>query len=201
MPRSITSPKKNPHRVKQKAAKPKHQKVARPNVFDHSVLDYDPSETQFSNYKKLGLLADANTIGAARSTITGFKPRNLGQPCADPTPEGFVHPLEGEVCEKRYVHRMVPEGEQKVLRALLAKHGEFGFSAMARDMKINTLQHTEAHLRRRIAKMKAEDAAEAAAAAEAVAQGRPVPMARNAIPRKIKKRPNRAFSKKSTHFL
>ena len=68
-------------------------------------------------------------------------------------------------------------------------------------MKINTLQHTEAHLRRRIAKMKAEDAAEAAAAAEAVAQGQPVPMARNAIPRKIKKRPNRAFSKTSTNFL
>ena len=187
MPRSVTRPKKSPHRVKQKATKPKHQKVARPNVFDHSVLDYDPSETQFSNYKQLGLLADANTIGAARSTITGFKPRNLGQPCADPTPEGGVHPLKNEVCEKRYVHRtlkpvdtaaalasgsaprpplpqprarvlplvlgsspspfeatrqpssgplkaedlrpnrltgMVPEGEQKVLRALLAKHGE-----------------------------------------------------------------------------
>ena len=105
MPRSVTRPKKSPHRVKQKATKPKHQKVARPNVFDHSVLDYDPSETQFSNYKQLGLLADANTIGAARSTITGFKPRNLGQPCADPTPEGGVHPLKNEVCEKRYVHR------------------------------------------------------------------------------------------------
>ena len=201
MPRSITRPKKSPHRVKQKVAKPKSQKIAQPNAFDHSVLNYDPSATQFSNFKKLGLLADVNTIGAARSTITGFKPRNLGQPCADPTPEGFEHPLEGEVCEKRYVHRMVPEGEQKVLRALLAKHGDFGLTAMARDMKVNTLQHTEAHLRRRIAKMQAEDAAEAAAEAEAVAQSRPAPMARNAIPKKVKRNPNRAFSKKSTHFL
>ena len=47
-----------------------------------------------------------------------------------------------------------PEVLPFVLRALLAKHGDFGLTAMARDMKVNTLQHTEAHLRRRIAKMK-----------------------------------------------
>ena len=201
MPRSITRPKKSPHRVKQKVAKPKSQKIPQPNVFDHSALAYDPTETQFSNYKKLGLMANANVIGAARDTITGFKPRNLGQPCAEPAPEGFEHPLAAEVPEKRMVHRMVPEGEQKVLRTLLAKHGDFGLSAMARDMKVNTLQHTEAHLRRRIAKMQQEDAKEAAAVAEAEAQSRPAPMARNAIPKKIKKNPNRAFSKKSNNFL
>ena len=43
--------------------------------------------------------------------------------------------------------------------------------------------------------------AEAEAEAEAVAQSRPAPMARNAIPKKVKRNPNRAFNKKSTHFL
>ena len=43
--------------------------------------------------------------------------------------------------------------------------------------------------------------AEAEAEAEAVAQSRPAPMARNAIPKKVKRKPNRAFNKKSTHFL
>jgi hypothetical protein len=195
MPRSRTSHKRNPHKVKIKT-KPRSQKIAKPSVFDHSVLDYDPTKSQFSNYKKLGLLADANQIGAARNTITGFKPRVQG-PMADPAPEGFEHPLRAEVPVGRKVIRQVPEGEQKVLRALIARHAE-DYAAMARDMKVNTYQHTAAHLRKRIRKMLQEDAEEAALVEAAVAQGEPAPPPR--IRKKLTNQPNRAFSKKSMNF-
>ena len=52
----------------------------------------------------------------------------------------------------------------KVLRQLVAKHGG-DHTAMARDMRLNTHQHTAAHLRKRIGKMVEEDAAEEDAAA------------------------------------
>ena len=39
--------------------------------------------------------------------------------------------------------RKLPEGERTVLRKLIARHGD-DFAAMARDAKLNALQHTEA---------------------------------------------------------
>ena len=195
MPRSRSRPKKNPHRLRNRT-KPKSQKIAKPSVFDNSVLSYDPKSSQYENYKRLGLLADVNQIGAVRDTITGFKPRKQG-PCAEPAPEGFEHPLKAEVPEGKKEIRQVPEGEQKVLRALMAKHGE-DHAAMARDMKINTYQQTAAHLRRRIAKMLQEDAQEEAEQEAAVAKGGDAPLPR--IQKKLTKLPNRAFSKKSMNF-
>ena len=173
--------------------------------FQHSALDYDDKKSQFSNYARLGLLADANQIGAASVSITGFKPR-VKVPDAGPSeaagaagPSGAApHPLELEVGEALKVVRAVPPGERTVLCKLLAKYGDDGYARMARDMKLNAMQHTAAHLRGRIAKMRAEDEEDAAAAADAAAKDEPPPQPRHE--RKITKHPNVAFKKRSMHF-
>ena len=77
MPRSRSRPKQKKTRVKVRA-KPvtKKARIASDAAafFDRSSLTYDTSESQFANYARLGLLADANQIGAKRDTILGFKP-------------------------------------------------------------------------------------------------------------------------------
>ena len=83
MPRSRSRPKQKKTRVKVRA-KPvtKKARIASDAAafFDRSSLTYDTSESQFANYARLGLLADANQIGAKRDTILGFKPRVKGLP-------------------------------------------------------------------------------------------------------------------------
>ena len=196
MPRSRSRPKKHSKAAKTSQGKRDPRKIPRPSAFDRSKLGYDPKATQFANYQKLGLLVDSNQIGAERKHIKGFKPRVKG-PCADPAPSGSVHQLELEVPEGLKTIKKVPEGEHKVLSALIERHGD-DYTAMARDMKLNTYQHTAAHLRRRIAKMRSEDAEEAAVAAAAVALGKQAPPPR--LRKKITKNPNKAFSKKSMNF-
>ena len=195
MPRSRSRPKKH-SKSNRVSVKSNHKKIPRPSAFDRSKLDYDPKETQFANYQKLGLLYDANQIGAERKHIKGFKPRVKG-PSAEPAAPGDVHQLELEVPEGLKTVKKVPEGEHKVLSALIERHGD-DYTAMARDMKLNAYQHTAAHLRRRIAKMQSEDAEEAAEAAAAVALGKQAPPPR--LRKKITKNPNKAFSKKSMNF-
>ena len=97
MPRSRSRPKKH-SKSNRVSVKRNHKKIPRPSAFDRSKLDYDPKETQFANYQKLGLLYDANQIGAERKQIKGFKPRVKG-PSAEPAAPGDVHQLELEVPE------------------------------------------------------------------------------------------------------
>lgn len=196
MPRSTSSNRKHSKSARVTQPKRDPRKINKPSVFDNSKLDYDPTKTQFENYERLGLLVDCNQIGAERKQIKGFKPRVKG-PCAEPAPPGSVHQLELEVPEGLKTIKKVPEGEHKVLSALIERHGD-DHSAMARDMKLNAYQHTAAHLRRRIAKMREEDAEEVAEAAAAVALGKQAPPPR--LRKKITKDPNKAFSKKSRNF-
>ena len=69
---------------------------------------------------------------------------------------------------------------------------------MARDRKLNALQHTAAHLRHRIAKLREDDADEEAAAADAAAANAPAPASRGK--RKLTRDPNPAFKKRSMNF-
>lgn len=177
--------------------KPRAKKVGKPSGFlaDSAVLSsYDVSKSHYENYKRLALLADANQIGAERHAIRGFKPRLKG-PCAEPT--GAHHPLEDEVPEAAVVYRQIPEGEHKVLSALVAKYAD-NYTAMARDMRLNSHQHTAAHLRRRIAKMNAEVVMDAEAAREAEVAGLKPPIPRRI--RKVTKDPNPQFKHRSKHF-
>ena len=164
--------------------------------FQHSSLDYEEKKTQYSNYKRLGLLYDANQIGAKRDSVTGFKPRVKGA-VAEPSSSGTKHVLEEEMPEALITIRRVPPGEVKVLRKLLAKYAD-DYTAMARDMRLNTLQHTAAHLRNRIGKLREDDAEEAEAVAAAEAAGAPAPEPRGK--RKLTKKPNNAFAKRSRNF-
>ena len=188
--------------------KPKGLKVPAATYFAStgSALPYDSTKTQFANYKELGLLADANQIGASAKGARGFKPRVKG-PMAAPGEPGTVHPIELEVPEAAITNRRVPEGEGKVLRALLAKHGD-DFGAMARDMRINTHQHTAAHLRRRAAKLARDDDewgasqrdAGAGAAGDGAAAAEPAPR----FKRKLTHDPNPAFKsgkRRSKNFV
>ena len=210
MPRSRSRPKQKKTRVKVRA-KPvtKKARIASDAAafFDRSSLTYDTSESQFANYARLGLLADANQIGAKRDTILGFKPRVKGLPRrgAAAGPSGVAttgaapHPLEAEVPPALKTVRRVPDGERAVLRKLLARHAD-DFDAMARDGRLNQYQHTAAHLRRRVAKLALDDADAAAAAADA---GRAPPTAdepRATGLRKLTRDPNPAFRKRSMHF-
>jgi hypothetical protein len=110
-----------------------------------SALEYDPKQTQFANYKELGLLADANQIGVTRNSrvqVTGFNPRVKGASAA-PRPAEETHPLELEVPEGAVTVRRVPPGEVQVLRKLIERHGD-DYAAMARD-KHNTHQASATH--------------------------------------------------------
>ena len=197
MPRSRSRPKKHP-KTKRVKAKPKHLTVQPATYFTttQTALSYDPKKSQFANYGELGLLADSNQIGAARS-IRGFHPRVKG-PCAPAADPDAVHPLELEVPEAAVTVRIVPEGECKMLRALLARHDD-DYAAMARDMRINTHQHTAAHLRRRVSKLREQEAEDAAAAEAAAKAAAPAPEPR--FRRKLTKDPNPAFKKRSKQFI
>ena len=201
MPRSQSRPKqkKSHHTIKQK---PKNLKVEKAHYFSttRSALSYDVKKSQFQNYSELGLLVDANQIGAAHDTIRGFKPRVKG-PCRVTTADedsNEPHPLELEVGEAAVTVRMVPDGECKMLRALLARHDD-NYAVMARDMRINSHQHTAAHLRRRIMKMREQDAEDAAARDAAVVAETTAPKQR--FRRKATKDPNPAFKKRSKNFI
>ena len=92
----------------------------------------------------------------------------------------------------------VPLGECKVLLKLIEAHGD-DYTAMARDMRRNQLQHTAAHLRKRIAKMHEEDVEDLAERAAAAQKGAPMPPDRFA--RKRTGDPNNAFHKRSRNFM
>lgn len=179
-------------------AKPIGQRVPKSERFQASALTYDETATQFANYGRLGLMADANQIGVARNPtrITGFNPRVKVPAASAPVPTGTApHPLELEVPEGLKTIRKVPDGERQVLLKLQAVHGS-DYSAMARDMRLNQLQHTAAHIRRRIEKMRTEDEEDAS---EAEAAGAPAPSALRGRGKKTKLY-NPAFAKTSKHF-
>lgn len=185
------------------SVKPKNKKkTPRSERFQNSSLEYDSKATQFANYQRLGLMADANQIGAKHDTVrvTGFNPRVKGarSSSADLADDQAPHPLELECPEGLKVIRKVPLGERNVLLKLIAAHGD-DHGAMARDMRLNQLQHTAAHLRKRIAKMREEEEEDRAAAQEAATAGAPAPPDRFA--RKRTRDPNNAFAKRSRHFL
>lgn len=201
MPRSRARPKRNAKTAKVRV-KPKSKKVNNLSSFlaDSKVLsEYDVTKSHYENYKKLGLLADANQIGAVRDSIRGFKPRLKGPTASSSSADAVVtrHPLEDEVPEAEITYRQVPEGEQKVLTALIARYGD-DYAAMARDMRLNPYQHTAAHLRHRVAKMRTENIEDAERASEAAAAGAPAPAARHR--RKLTHDPNPAFKKRSKQF-
>ena len=191
MPRSQTSNRRR-STIKKVKMKPKKQQCPKSQRFQHSALDYDEKASQFTNYARLGLMADANAIGAVKDRITGFKPR-VKVPdvavAAAPLAADGAHPLELEVPDKLKVNRKVPLGERQVLLKLQARHGA-DYAAMARDMRLNALQHTAAHLRRRFEKMREDDVE------DEVAEGA-VP---HRLEPKMTKHPNPAFRKKSTNF-
>jgi len=197
MPRSRKRPKQRSGIVKVRV-KPQKKQAGAAQGLQASQVSYDPKQTQFANYQQAGLLADSNQIGAAinRNRVTGFNPRVKG-PIAAPQSTSVPHQLELEVPEGEQTIRKVPPGECQVLRKLVTKHGE-DFAAMARDMRINTHQQTAAHLRKRIAKMHEEDAAEEAAVAAASESGRKPPRLRGAA--KKTRLPNKAFKKTNTNF-
>mmetsp|Transcript_17672 Transcript_17672/g.35601 ORF Transcript_17672/g.35601 Transcript_17672/m.35601 type:complete len:206 (-) Transcript_17672:134-751(-) len=180
-------------------AKPIGQRVPKSERFQASSLTYDVTATQFANYGRLGLMADANQIGVSheQTRITGFNPRVKVPAGTAPEPTGSApHPLEDEVPEGLKTIRKVPDGERQVLLKLQAVHGA-DYGAMARDMRLNQLQHTAAHIRRRIEKMRREDEEDAA---EAAAAGTPAPSETYPRGRKKTKDPNPAFKKTSKHF-
>mmetsp|Transcript_9881 Transcript_9881/g.31723 ORF Transcript_9881/g.31723 Transcript_9881/m.31723 type:complete len:201 (+) Transcript_9881:41-643(+) len=199
MPRSRARPKRAKSRPKVRQ-RSKGKKTVLPSENSGAITNsshlskYDVSKSQYENYKDLGLLADANQIGAVRGSIRGFKPRLKG-PTAEPTGEEH-HPLEDEVAPSVPTCRPVPAGERKVLQDLVSRHGD-DYAAMERDMRLNTHQKTAPQLRRRIAKMRDEDSAAALAASEAEAAGAAAPVRQK---RKRTKNPNRAFKRRSTHF-
>lgn len=183
--------------------KPKSKKTPKSERFQNSSLEYDSKSTQFANYARLGLLADANQIGVQRDKlkVTGFNPRVKG--AAGPIDRSSTdepeapHVLELECPEALKTIRKVPLGERQVLLKLIEAHGD-NYARMARDMRLNALQHTAAHLRKRIAKMEEEDAEDSEAAAAAAEAGAPAPEDRHK--RKITRDPNPAFKKRSRHF-
>jgi hypothetical protein len=207
MPRSQKSNRRRSTIVKVKN-KPKGigkavgKRVGRSQRFQGSALDYNEKESQFANYARLGLMADANQIGAVKETITGFKPikhvpaATGGAAAAVGSTAGGVHQLELEVPEGLVTIRPVPAGERIVLLKLMAKHGT-DYAAMARDTRLNALQHTAAHLRKRIAKLTGEDAEDGVESTSAAAEPA-VPAPRHRP--KVTKQPNNAFHKRSMHF-
>lgn len=203
MVRSRARPKqKNRVKVKVKA---KRASKAQPSFFASSSLSYDRTKSQFSNYKAMGLQADANQIGAERKVIRGFKPRvkvpvlarDAQAAMTESASAEQVHPLELEVGEALKTYKSVPQGERDVLNKLIAAHDD-DYAAMSRDMRLNQYQHTASHLRRRIAKMQTEDQEDAEAASAAVAAGAPAPAPR--LRKKITKNPNPAFKRHSKNF-
>ena len=167
--------------------------------FQNSSLEYEAGASQFSNFARLGLLADANQIGREKGRITGFNPRVKDPVAVLSGPDGpsEPHPLEVEMAPALKTVRKVPAGERAVLAKLLAAHGD-DYAAMARDGRRNALQHTAAHLRRRIEKMREEDAEDLEVNQEHIAKGMPPPPPR--LRRKLTKDPNPAFKKRSKNF-
>ena len=204
MPRSKKSNRRRSTLTKVKA-KPKGigkaigKRIPKSERFQNSSLTYDEKATQFSNYHRLGLMADANQIGVERDRVkvTGFNPRVKVPEALVPEPCSAPHQLELECPEGLKTIRKVPAGERQVLLKLLACHGE-DYGAMARNMRLNQLQHTAAHLRHRIEKMRSEDEEDAEEAAAAAAANAPAPAPR--LQRKKTKDPNPAFRKSSKHF-
>jgi nucleolar protein 16 len=200
MPRSRARPKRNAKATKVRV-KPRASKVSKPSGFlaNSKVLKYDVARSHYQNFEKFGLLADANQIGAVRDSIRGFKPRLKGPSASSGAadPATTHHPLEDEVPEAAITYRQIPEGEHKVLTALMASHGE-DYGAMARDMRLNQYQHTAAHLRHRIAKMRTEQEMDAEEAVEAEREGAKPPQKRRV--KKVTYDPNPLFKKRSKHF-
>jgi hypothetical protein len=195
MPRSRTSNRRKASLGKV-SVKPKSRTVPKTSRFQNSSLEYDEKKSQFANYKRLDLLADSNQIGAVRDRVTGFKPRVKG-PSAQPTGSSQPHVLEMEMPEALKTVRRVPPGERKVLLKLIARHGD-DHTAMARDAKLNTLQHTAAHLRHRIGKLREDDAEAEEEAVTAAAADLQPPEPRGK--RKLTRDPNPAFKKRAMNF-
>lgn len=202
MPRSAKRPKRKATRVTV-SAKPKSRAAGAAPGFQSSSLEWEKGGSQFANYARLGLLADANQIGrvkgGAKGRTTGFKPRVKDPNATLSGPDGPAEPhqLEIEMPPALKTVRKVPEGERSVLGRLVAVHAD-DFAAMARDGRLNQMQHTASHLRKRVAKMREEDAEDGAVAAAALASGKAAPPPR--LRKKITKDPNPAFRNDSRHF-
>ena len=161
------------------------KRVDKSQRFQGSALDYNEKKTKFSNHGAWPL-ADANQIGVVKESITGFKPRvkppKAKLPAADtvrPSVEE-THPLGSMRCEGRKIFARCRRANAKCCK-LQAVHGT-NYSAMARDMRLNAMQHTASWLKKRIEKMIGEDEQEAAAATAAIGAGKlpPPPRLRKA---------------------
>ena len=137
MPRSRARPKQKSTRTSVKV-KPSVLKARAPSFFQNSSQTYDTKQTQFQNYTRLELLADANQIGAERTSVRGFKPR-VKAPLVQRAQPDEPHALELEVPPAEVTVKPVPMGERKLLVSLVSKHGD-DYEAMARDMRLNTHQ-------------------------------------------------------------
>ena len=174
--------------------------------FDRSSLTYDTSESQFANYARLGLLADANQIGAKRDTILGFKPRVKGLPR-----RGAAGAERRRDDEARRRTRSRPRCRPRSRRCGACPTASAPCCASCSRATPTTSTRwrataasTSTSTRRRTcaaaSKLALDDADAAAAAADA---GRAPPAAdepRATGLRKLTRDPNPAFSNRSMHF-
>ncbi|KAA8494529.1 Nucleolar protein 16 [Porphyridium purpureum] len=114
-------------------------KVFKQHVADATVREaWDNSKNVRENLDAIGLAARANA------------PLNNKAKASGDAQTAVVARMEelAAVGEKE-APRHPAEGEAQVLEKLIAKHGD-DYEAMARDIKINTMQHTSRVLERRV---------------------------------------------------
>ncbi|OQS01694.1 hypothetical protein ACHHYP_00320 [Achlya hypogyna] len=114
-------------------------------VWDHKL-------TTKQNYEKIGLCRNPNSLEQIRSCTEDLvDPEELFD-----VPDSDILNLNNERNLKKADNHM-SENEIAYLRPLVAKYGD-DHLAMARDIKINNEQWTEAKLKRRCARLKLVDA-------------------------------------------
>jgi len=126
------------------------------NVFHTKEIKdaWDEKKTLQQNFTKLGLTLNPNAnIKARQAKIKVVPVEELRS-----GPAGALHAKLDEMNEqtntpKSYVPKSMSINEQRILLKLIRKHQD-DYKAMARDIKINVKQQTEAQLAKRIALMR-----------------------------------------------
>eukprot|EP00049_Salpingoeca_infusionum_P018804 m.358842 g.358842 ORF g.358842 m.358842 type:complete len:241 (+) comp18317_c0_seq1:216-938(+) len=137
---------------KQAKKRARAKKEAGVNITNAIVAQHwDASLSTNENFRQMGLVADPNAMlkgDASREIARGsiaFDPDNVEEASI------VVKELEAKFAEYEPFVAFCSDGEMLFVRRCIAKYN-MDFKAMARDLKLNTLQWTPAQIRRKVIK-------------------------------------------------
>ncbi|EDQ88119.1 uncharacterized protein MONBRDRAFT_33025 [Monosiga brevicollis MX1] len=110
---------------------------------------WDPKKSLLDNFRELGLVVDTNVDLSGDAHRQKLRGGGITAPAREPTE--VVRELEQRAASVKTYKTFAARGEIIFIQSCIQKHG-LDYDAMAKDLKLNTYQHTANQLQRKVNK-------------------------------------------------